>query len=76
MPTPIVIVDGGVAAVSVRSTCPVAVTENVWYALPPTGTVPVKVSVVRVTVGVGVVVASLLHATVAHVKTATAIARR
>ena len=55
-PSPIVIVDGGPAAVSVTSTRPVAAIVKLLKALPRTGTVPENVSVVRVTVGVVVVV--------------------
>jgi hypothetical protein len=49
---PITMVDGGVAAVSVTSTGPVALMGKLWKSLPPTATVPLKVSVVRATVGV------------------------
>jgi hypothetical protein len=48
----ITMLDGGAAAVSVTSTGPVALTGKLWKSLPPTATVPVKVSVVRGTVGV------------------------
>ncbi len=62
MPTliPITMVDGGVAAVSVTSIVPVAAIGKLWKSRPPTATVPVNVSVVRVTVGVVVGVELLL----------------
>jgi hypothetical protein len=47
---------GGAAAVSVTSIAPVAVTEKLWTSLPPTVTVPLNVSVVRVVVVVAAVV--------------------
>ena len=63
-PKPMMIVDGGAAAVSVASTTPACDTVNVWNALPAIGVMPVNVSVVRVTVGdVGADVVSLpVHA--------------
>src|SRR4051812_29659436 len=41
-------IPAGVTAVRVASTVPVDAAWNVWKSLPPTATVPVKVSVVRV----------------------------
>ena len=60
MPIPIVIVDGGPAAVSVTSTWPVVVTVNGLKSLPFTCTVPDSVSVVFGVDGVVVVVFELL----------------
>ena len=45
-PRPMVIVGGGPAALSVTFTVPLCATVNDLKSLPPTGTVPVKVSVV------------------------------
>jgi hypothetical protein len=63
-------VAGGPAAVSVTSVVPVADTRKLLNALPPTGTVPEKLSVVRVSEGV-VVDASLPHPAM-HAATAAA----
>jgi hypothetical protein len=57
MPTPIGIVAGGPAAVSVTLTSPARDALNVWKSLPATATVPLNVSV---TVVDGAVVDGLL----------------
>src|SRR5579862_3772770 len=69
MPTPMMIVDGGPAAVSVASTCPVVVTVNGWKLLPFTCTVPVSVSVV---LGVDGVVVDVELELLVQLDTATA----
>ena len=58
MPTlmPMTTAAGGAAAVSVTSIAPVAVTAKLWTSLPPTVTVPLNVSVVRVVLVVAAVV--------------------
>jgi hypothetical protein len=72
MPTPIEIVAGGLAAVSVTVVPPVCVTLKLCESLLPTPTVPLNVSVVVCTVGVVVVVLGLLlHALTPPSATAT-----
>ncbi len=74
--TPITTVDGGVAAVSVTSTVPVAAIGKLWKSRPPTATVPVNVSVVRVTVGVVVGVELLLpHAETTNASATTRVSQ-
>ncbi len=64
---PITMAAGGVAAVSVTSIVPVVAIGKLWKSRPPTATVPVNVSVVRVTVGVVVGVELLLpHAEITN----------
>ena len=57
MPTliPMMTAAGGAAAVRVTSIAPVAVTAKLWLSLPPTVTVPLNVSVVRVVLVVAAV---------------------
>ncbi len=70
---PITTVEGGDAAVRSTSVEPVFDTGKLWNTEPPTGTVPVNVSVVRVVVGALTVplVVSLLQVAAANAAAAT-----
>jgi hypothetical protein len=62
-------VDGGPAAVSVTSSWPVCERTTLWASLPPTGTVPVSVNVISVTLGEMVVVVAVESVPVLHAHT-------